>query len=56
MELIKKGVPVIDIIEYNSETGFNPTWHTMADNIDNIDPATLKAVGQSLLQYIYETK
>lgn len=56
VELIKKGVPVIDIIEYNSETGFNPTWHTMADNIDNIDPATLKAVGQSLLQYIYETK
>ena len=56
VELIKKGVPVIDIIEYNSETGFSPVWHTMADNIDNIDPVTLKAVGQSLLQYIYETK
>ena len=56
IELIKMGIPAIDIIEYNEETGFNPTWHTMADNIDNIDPATLKAVGQSLLQYIYENK
>lgn len=56
IELIKMGVPAIDIIEYDEETGFNPTWHTMGDNIGNIDPATLKAVGQSLLQYIYENK
>lgn len=56
LELIKTGIPAIDIIEYSRESGFNPTWHTMSDNIENIDPATLKAVGQSLLQYIYENK
>ena len=53
IELIKKGIPAIDIIDYDPQQGFNPTWHTHADNIDNIDPATLKAVGQSLLQFIY---
>ena len=47
--------PAIDIIEIgHPETGtFNPTWHTLKDNIDNIDPATLKAVGQTVIQYIY---
>ena len=29
-------------------------WHTHADNMDVIDKATLKAVGQTLLQVIYE--
>lgn len=53
VELIKAGVNAIDIIEYHPQTGFNPTWHTHADNLDNISATTLKAVGQSLLQYIY---
>lgn len=53
VELIRKSVPAIDIIEYRPESGFNYTWHTHADNIDNIDPRTLHAVGQSLLQFIY---
>lgn len=53
--LITAGIPAIDIIEAkNPETGsFNPTWHTHADNIQNIDPNTLKAVGQTLIQLIY---
>lgn len=54
VEFIKEGYPAIDIIEYNSRsgTGFNPTWHTQADNMDGIDKSTLKAVGQTILNYI----
>lgn len=46
--LNRAGIPAIDIIECaNPETGsFNPTWHTLGDNIENIDPATLEAVGR----------
>lgn len=49
------GIPAIDIIENNNaQTGsFNPTWHTLEDNIKNIDKSTLKAVGQVMSNYIY---
>lgn len=45
--LLNAGIPAINIIESkNPVTGtFNPTWHTLNDNIDNIDPASLQAVG-----------
>lgn len=47
------GIPTIDIIPYNgSQGGFGPTWHTSEDTPENIDPATLRAVGQTLLQLI----
>lgn len=53
--LNRAGVPAVDIIESaNPSTGsFNPTWHTLNDNIDNIDPATLSAVGLTLVNLIY---
>lgn len=53
--LLKAGIPAIDIIECaNPQTGcFNPTWHTHADNIDNIDRTTLQAVGETVLTAIY---
>lgn len=54
VKLIEKGIKAIDIIEYDPRSGFNSTWHTSDDNISNIDPATLKAVGQSLLQFLYQ--
>lgn len=49
------GIPTVDIIESsNPRTGsFNPTWHTLADNIDNIDTATLGSVGKVLVKLIY---
>lgn len=52
--LLNVGIPTIDIIEAaNPQTGsFNPTWHTLADNIDNIDPATLKIVTDVILSTI----
>ena len=53
VELIKQGIPAIDIIDYRVNEGFCPTWHTMADNIDNIDKESLRAVGETLLHFIY---
>ncbi len=53
MEFIKKGIPAVDIIEYHPQNGFSPTWHTVSDNMDNISRETLKAVGQTLMEYIY---
>ena len=56
--LLDAGIPTVDIIEIgHPATGsFNPTWHTMADNIDNIDPATLAAVGNVVVRFIYTYK
>lgn len=50
-----RGIPSIDIINYDpdSSTGFARYWHTQQDNMDNIDPQTLKAVGQTVLEVIY---
>lgn len=52
------GIPCIDIIEsLNPATkSFNPTWHTLDDNMKNIDRQSLKAVGQTVLNLIYQEK
>lgn len=49
-------IPTVDIINLNSQTesAFAPHWHTHNDNMSIIDKATLKAVGATLLQVIYE--
>ena len=49
------GIPTIDIIEYDpfSKTNFNKHWHTHADNMNNVDRETLKAVGQTVMSVIY---
>ncbi len=49
-------IPTIDIINLagNMDSPFAPHWHTHKDNMDIIDKNTLKAVGQTLLQLIYE--
>lgn len=51
-------IPCVDIIGYDphSETGFHPTWHTLKDNIDCIDKATLQAVGETVMAVIYNEK
>ena len=49
-------IPCIDIIGHYPETGFAPTWHTLDDTMENIDPAVLCAVGQTVLQVIYNEK
>lgn len=49
------GVPCIDIIPCYSDgpSSFGPTWHTIKDTPDNIDPNVLEAVGQTITQLIY---
>ncbi|MDE6512959.1 MAG: M28 family peptidase [Muribaculaceae bacterium] len=58
LPLLRAGIPAIDIIESaNPQTGsFNPTWHTLADNLDNIDPQTLGDVGKLITTLIYSEK
>lgn len=49
------GIPCIDIIENNNVVtrSFPPTWHTLEDNMNNIDKNSLQAVGETVLQTIY---
>lgn len=51
----RAGIPTIDIIamETGSQSGFFPQWHTIDDTMQHIDPATLKAVGQTLTNLLY---
>lgn len=48
-------IPMIDIIhlENNSESSFYPYWHTLKDNIEQIDPKTLGMVGDVVVNVIY---
>lgn len=50
------GIPSIDIIPcyHDTESGFPAYWHTVDDTMKNIDRATLKAVGQTVLTVVYE--
>ena len=51
-------IPCVDIINYdpNCDTGFGDFWHTIDDTMDIIDKGTLNAVGQTLLEVIYNEK
>ena len=52
-------IPAIDIVPYLpncKESSFGPTWHTVSDNIDNIDKKVLEAVGKTLIEVIYNEK
>ncbi|MGQ1891106.1 M28 family peptidase [Thermophagus sp. OGC60D27] len=52
------GIQTVDIIQYDpaSNTSFGNYWHTHNDNMDVIDPTTLKAVGQTVLEVIYQNE
>ena len=48
-------VPCIDIISYYSDcqqSSFGPTWHTVNDDMEHLDRATLQAVGQTMVQVL----
>ena len=51
-------IPCVDIINYDPgcDTGFGDFWHTTHDDMDVIDRATLTAVGQTVLEVIYNEK
>lgn len=56
--LLRAGIPSIDIIEtdHPSTGSFNPTWHTLDDNLENIDKQTLEDVGTLITNVIYREK
>jgi glutaminyl-peptide cyclotransferase len=50
-------IPMIDIIhmkQNDPEHTFFDQWHTAHDTLENIDSKTLKAVGQTLIQVLYQ--
>ena len=52
-------IPMVDIVHLqinNANKTFFEDWHTHEDDMRNIDPATLKAVGQVLVQVLYQEK
>lgn len=53
-----RNIPCVDIIQLDpdSRTGFGHYWHTQEDSMHNISKETLHAVGQTLLQIIYNEK
>lgn len=49
-------IPTIDIVpnQIDSElSSFGDTWHTVNDTMENIDRSTLQAVGQTVMEVIY---
>ena len=53
----RAGIPCIDIIDYRTDgdSGFFDRWHTSADDMSCIDVSTLKAVGQTLTNFIFDS-
>lgn len=50
-------IPTIDIIAYDPNTGaFPASWHTHADNMEDISRETLEAVGATVLNVIWEER
>ncbi len=51
-----RNIPTINIIHQDDSTphGFFEHWHTVKDVVENIDKNTLKSVGQTVLNVIYE--
>lgn len=52
---VNANIPMIDLIhlEDNENSSFYPYWHTLNDNIEQIDPKTLGMVGNVVLNVIY---
>ena len=48
-------IPMIDIInkQGNAASGFSDHWHTHDDDMDIIDPATLRAVGRTVMTVLF---
>lgn len=51
-------IPTIDIVPFDqkSEQSFGDFWHTLDDNMNVIDRSTLNAVGQTVMNVIYNEK
>jgi Zn-dependent M28 family amino/carboxypeptidase len=51
--LIDKGIPCIDIIDFNYPDASHRFWHTLADTPDKCSSESLQSVGTVLLHVIY---
>jgi hypothetical protein len=51
-------IPSVDIINYapDNANGFGSYWHTHDDNMSIISRETLEAVGQTVLEVVYNEK
>ncbi len=47
-------IPTIDIINRQPGDKFGEHWHTLSDNMDVINKTTLNAVGQTVLNVVYQ--
>ena len=48
-------IPCIDVIDHDATTSseFGKYWHTHDDNLQLIDNKTLQAIGQTVMQVVY---
>lgn len=48
------GIPTINIVNYdpNRPNGFGGHWHTHKDDLENIDPTVLEAVGHTVMTFL----
>lgn len=53
-----RNIPCANIVQFdpNSSLGFGWYWHTVNDDMKNINRETLKAVGQTVMEIIYKEK
>ena len=51
--LNQAGIPCIDIIDFKYPDKSHKYWHTLQDTADKCSPQSLKVVGQTILEVIY---
>ena len=51
---LKRGLKVIDIIDFDYPDKGTNYWHTLEDTPDKCSPESLKQVGDVLVEVIYE--
>jgi len=51
---IEKGIPAIDIIDFEYPGPGNAYWHTHEDTPDKCSPESLEVVGNTLLSWLYQ--
>jgi glutaminyl-peptide cyclotransferase len=51
--LIEKGIPCIDIIDFNYPDASHVYWHTLSDTPDKCSAESLEAVGKVILEVLY---
>lgn len=47
------GVPMIDVVQNSRDGSFFKYWHTLGDNMEHVDPKSLKSMGEVLLKMLY---